>query len=51
MSEFSILYRSLHCERKQPQKIEKADASSQVKPEAQSGSAVNLFRALVAKIF
>ena len=51
MSEFSILYKSLHCEQKRTKKTEKNDASSQVKSEAQSGSTVNPLRALIAKIF
>lgn len=51
MSEFSILYRSLHCEQKESKKVEKNDSSSEVKGEAQSKSTVNPFRALVAKIF
>lgn len=51
MSEFSILYKSLHCEQKRAKKTEKNDDSSQVKNEAQSESTVNPFRALIAKIF
>ena len=51
MSEFSILYKSLHCEQKRTKKTEKNDASLQVKSEAQSGSTVNPLRALIAKIF
>lgn len=51
MSEFSILYKSLHCEQKRTKKTETNDASSQVKNEAQSGSTVNPFRVLIAKIF
>ncbi len=51
MSEFSILYKSLHCEQKQTKKPEKNDASSEVKSETKSVPAVNPFRALIAKIF
>ncbi len=51
MSEFSILYKSLHCEQKRTKKTEKNDASSQVKSEAQSKSILAPFRALIAKIF
>ena len=51
MSEFSILYRSLHCEQKTPKKADKNESSSQTKSEAQTGSAVNPLRALIAKIF
>ena len=51
MSEFTVLYRSLHCEQKEQKKADKNDSSSQAKSEAQSGSTVNLFRALIAKIF
>ncbi len=51
MSEFSILYKSLHCEQKRTKKIEKNDASSQVKSGAKSGSIFSPFRALIAKIF
>ena len=51
MSEFSILYRSLHCEQKVTKKADKTESSSQAKSETQSGSAVNPFRALIAKIF
>ncbi len=51
MSEFSILYRSLHCEQKASKKADKNESSSQAKSETQSGSAVNPFRALIAKIF
>lgn len=51
MSEFSILYKSLHCEQKQTKKTEKNDASSEVKSETKSVPAVNPFRALIAKIF
>lgn len=51
MSEFSILYKSLHCEQKRTKKTEKTDASSQVKSETQSGSIFSPFRALIAKIF
>ena len=41
MSEFSILYRSLHCEQKESKKVEKNDSSCEVKGEAQSKSTVN----------
>ncbi len=51
MSEFSILYKSLHCEQKRAKKTEKNDTSSQVKNEDQPGPTVNPFRALLAKIF
>lgn len=51
MSEFSILYKSLHCEQKAPKKSEKPAASSQATSEAKSESTVNPFRALIAKIF
>ncbi len=51
MSEFSILYKSLHCEQKRTKKIEKTDTSSQEKSETQSGSIFSPFRALIAKIF
>lgn len=51
MSEFNILYRSLHCEKNVAKKAEKPVASSQAQSEAKSESAVNPFRALLAKIF
>ena len=51
MSEFSILYRSLHCEQKASKKADKNESSSQAKSEAQTGPAVNPLRALIAKIF
>jgi len=51
MSEFSILYRSLHCEQKESKKVEKTESTSQAKSETQSGSAINPLRALIAKIF
>ena len=51
MSEFSILYRSLHCEKKASKKADKNESSSQAKSEAQTGSTVNPLRALIAKIF
>lgn len=51
MSEFTILYRSLHCESKEPKKADKDGSSSQVKSEPRIGSTVNPFRALIAKIF
>ena len=51
MSEFTILYKSLHCEQKASKKAEKNVSSSQAKSEAQSGSIVNPLRALIAKIF
>ena len=51
MSGFNVLYRSLHNEPKEPKKADKDGSSSQAKGEAQSGSTVHPFRALVAKIF
>ncbi len=51
MSEFRILYRSLHCDQKAPKKDEKNVSSSQAKSGAKSEAAVNPFRALIAKIF
>ncbi|MCY3729312.1 MAG: hypothetical protein OXF97_10020 [Nitrospira sp.] len=51
MSEFTILYKSLHCEQRELKKADKNESSSQAKSDAQSGSPVNPFRALIAKIF
>ncbi len=51
MSEFNILYRSLHCEQGAAKKADKNESSSQVKSETQSWSIINPLRALIAKIF
>ncbi len=51
MSEFSILYRSLHCDQKASKKTEKNESSSQAKSGAKSEAIINPFRALIAKIF
>ncbi len=51
MSEFSILYRSLHCEQKPSKTTDKTDSFSKEKSEVQSKPTVNPLRMLVAKIF
>lgn len=51
MSEFTILYKSMHCEQKEAKKIENTGSVSQAKSETRSGSIVNPFRTLIAKIF
>ena len=51
MSEFSILYRSLHCEQKESKKTDENSSFSQAKGATEPKSVVNPFRALIAKIF
>ena len=49
MSEFTILYKSLHCEQKAPKKAEQHVSSA--KSGAKSEAIINPFRTLIAKIF
>lgn len=51
MSDFSILYRSLHRDQKVTKKVERDASSSENKKTSNSEAPVNSFRALLAKIF
>ena len=51
MSEFSILYRSLHRDQKVTKKVEKDPSSSENKSPSNPEASVNPIRALIAKIF
>ena len=51
MSEFTILYKTLHCEQKELKKADKNEVLPQAKSETKPESTVNPFRALVARIF
>ncbi len=51
MSDFSILYRSLHRDQKATKKVEKDASSTENKNPSNSEAPVNPIRALLAKIF
>ena len=51
MSDFSILYRSLHRDQKATKKVEKDASSSENKSPSHSETPVNPIRAFLAKIF
>jgi len=51
MSEFSILYRSLHRDQKATKPVEEKVSTSETKSDSKSETPQNLFRALISKIF
>ncbi len=51
MSDFDVLYRSLHRDQKATKKVEKDASSSESKSPSNSEAAVNPIRALLGKIF